>query len=34
VPGGGAAAALLRLLMDKEPFRMDPDLEAKLDKIV
>jgi len=27
-------AALLRLLMDKEPFRMDPDLEAKLDKIV
>ena len=27
-------AALLRLLMDKEPFRMDPELEAKLDKIV
>lgn len=27
-------AAILRLLMDKEPFKTDPELEAKLGKIV
>jgi hypothetical protein len=31
---GVIKAAILRLLMDAEPFKADPELEAKLDKIV